>query len=115
MGKAKFRSKEGGSAQFRIVIKHHFRERWHDDIGPDKDGEIRRRLRSALRGKVLKRTQNGFAVNISGRQAICTIGPTGAWVFITLLRRGMVPKTDDDVASFRESAKDEVAGSGGGM
>lgn len=89
-----------------IVIKPHFRKRWRDDIGPDPDGVIIKRLQSALKNKTLRGTLDGFAVNIEGRKAICTIGPTGKWIFITLLRHGMELKVADEVAVGCEKAKE---------
>jgi hypothetical protein len=67
----------------------HFRQRWHDTIGPDSDAKIKSRLKSALVNKTIWGTRGAFAVEIDGCKAVCVIEPTLQWAFITLLRPGM--------------------------
>lgn len=85
----------------RVIIMPHFRKRWHDTIGPDTDGIIKNRLRSALMNKTIWGTRGAFAVEIDGCKAVCVIDPTLSWAFITLLREGMELKdsknTDGEV------------------
>ena len=73
----------------RVIIMPHFRKRWHDTIGPDSDGRIKARLKSALMNKIIWGTMGAFAVDVDGCKAICVIDPTLCWSFITLLRPGM--------------------------
>lgn len=79
----------------RIVLMPHFRKRWREAIGPDSDGVIKNRLRSALVNKTIWGTDGAFAVEIDGCKAICTIDPTLEWAFLTLLRPGMDLKGDE--------------------
>lgn len=75
----------------KIYLKPHFKARWHQHIGPDKEGRIKNTLHAAMAEKPAKHIRHQyFAFEVrGGHQAVCVIDPDGTWVFVTLLARWM--------------------------
>lgn len=75
-----------------IYLDKHFIERWHEAIGEHTEETIKGRLRSALVNKTIWGAKGNFAIEIENCKAICFIDWSNTWVFITLLRPGMILK-----------------------
>ncbi len=75
----------------KIYLKPHFKERWLQHIGSEKEGRIKSTLHAAMAEKPAKRVrENYFAFEVrGGHRAVCAIDPDGTWVFVTLLARWM--------------------------
>ena len=75
----------------KIHLKPHFKTRWREHIGPEKEGRIKSTLHAAMTEKPAKKVrQNYFAFEVrGGHRAVCAIDPDGTWVFVTLLARWM--------------------------
>lgn len=78
-----------------VVLRPHFIKRWRQRIGPGDAGKISSVCHSALINKELvflrvgRRGSIYYAVEILGCRAVCTIDPTGAYVFVTVLAKWM--------------------------
>ena len=76
----------------KLVLTDHFIERWQETIGQASAGKIKARLWYELQNNIITGAGNAFTLDINGYSVICFIGSDNAWVFCTVLRRGMEVK-----------------------